>query len=829
MTDGAQRMLRFTLQKFPATGELKDECGLPFACVAQPFARSRFTSLDRPCELKAKDIARCSECYAYINRYCQLERAGWSCALCGQYNEHLTPQEAKYGRQSAMHRLPELRADLVEMECDPHEGLNDSDSDEEEEVAKSEQPAMPVYVALVDVCCGEETLELTRSALQAAVEALPPAARFGLVTYSHQLGLYEVAPGGGMSVRYVQLLEEDAAPTAMELEDALPLTALLAPVGEAKDAIVAGLDSLQAEPFDSAETGELEQLAGGRSFGGAVQAVLRYLSGAAALQQQNRKGGVAAAPEAAAANGTAASIAGSYAGARLLAFLAGPPNAGRGRVFHRQPQNRDTGQAAGPTASSIIMDPMMSDLNPYTFSMPAIPQPSRLADAEDEGPQPIVIDPEAREFYEEAAAAAASLAVCIDVFAVAEEGCGLAAIEPLAAATGGGMFLYPSPEDAALPQDIYRRLGAPLARGGLLRLRTSPDFRVARAFGHLFPDDQFENLFHIISADPNDCFAFELEYAKASGLNNMEGMSPVLQMVFQYSILLPQPQPPAADSTSQQQCVLQRRMRVLTVPIPLAATPREVFDGCDPDAVLAVLLHKLIQAAGEDGAAEGHALLQDWLSILAAQYNRHILGLSGDTAMQADVAFEAVEALQPVPRLTYGLLRSPLLVRRPDDHPDAATAARLLWAGLPPGELRRAVFPLLSSYSSPEAQAFPQHSLSEAALSTSGAPLFVLDAHTEVLVYHAAGGPQEQPFPPPQGSLLRNAINAARTGRRMTPRLRLLRGGTPADDRAFYACLIEEPDAGLAAAGAEAGRGFVLFLDGIKTAVVGLLRQLPDT
>lgn len=49
-------------------------------------------------------------------------------------------------------------------------------------------------------------------------------------------------------------------------------------------------------------------------------------------------------------------------------------------------------------------------------------------------------------------------------------------------------------------QDIYRRLGAPLARGGLLRLRTSPDFKVARAFGHLFPDDQFDNLFHVISA-----------------------------------------------------------------------------------------------------------------------------------------------------------------------------------------------------------------------------------------------------------------------------------------------------------------------------------------
>lgn len=75
-------------------------------------------------------------------------------------------------------------------------------------------------------------------------------------------------------------------------------------------------------------------------------------------------------------------------GARLLAFLTGPPNAGRGRVFHRQPRQRNL-EAAGPTASSIIMDPMMSDLNPYTFSMPAIPQPSRLADAEDEGPQPV--------------------------------------------------------------------------------------------------------------------------------------------------------------------------------------------------------------------------------------------------------------------------------------------------------------------------------------------------------------------------------------------------------------------------------------------------------
>jgi len=63
-------------------------------------------------------------------------------------------------------------------------------------------------------------------------------------------------------------------------------------------------------------------------------------------------------------------------------------------------------------------------------------------------------------------------------------------------------------------QDVYRRLSAPQALGGLLRVRTSPDFRTARAFGHLYPDDQYDNLFHVISCDPQDAFAFDFEFAK---------------------------------------------------------------------------------------------------------------------------------------------------------------------------------------------------------------------------------------------------------------------------------------------------------------------------
>ena len=47
----------------------------------------------------------------------------------------------------------------------------------------------PVYVALVDTTGGEEYMELVKSALLAALEALPSCALFGLATYTDQVCL----------------------------------------------------------------------------------------------------------------------------------------------------------------------------------------------------------------------------------------------------------------------------------------------------------------------------------------------------------------------------------------------------------------------------------------------------------------------------------------------------------------------------------------------------------------------------------------------------------------------------------------------------------------
>lgn len=67
-----------------------------------------------------------------------------------------------------------------------------------------------------------------------------------------------------------------------------------------------------------------------------------------------------------------------------------------------------------------------------------------------------VQDPQSKAFYEQAAVAAASMGIVVDVFAAARGYVGLQTLEPLVNSTGGALYLYPSAEEATLPQDLYR-------------------------------------------------------------------------------------------------------------------------------------------------------------------------------------------------------------------------------------------------------------------------------------------------------------------------------------------------------------------------------------
>lgn len=83
---------------------------------------------------------------------------------------------------------------------------------------------------------------------------------------------------------------------------------------------------------------------------------------------------------------------------------------------------------------------------------------------------------------------------------------------------------------------------------------------------------------------------------------------------------------------------------------------------------------QVISASLEEGIREGRMLLHDWLVILTAQYNE-AYKLShyenGVSSSRIDVAFSQCPQLQPLPRLVFAMLRSPLLrLHEEGVHPD---------------------------------------------------------------------------------------------------------------------------------------------------------------
>ena len=64
-------------------------------------------------------------------------------------------------------------------------------------------------------------------------------------------------------------------------------------------------------------------------------------------------------------------------------------------------------------------------------------------------------------------------------------------------------------------------------------------------------------------------------------------------------------------------------MRIVTVAMPAASTPAEVYAHADADALLAMLVHKIGQVVMQQGVEQGQGLLQDWLVLFVAAYNQH--------------------------------------------------------------------------------------------------------------------------------------------------------------------------------------------------------------
>lgn len=628
----------------------------------------------------------------------------------------------------------------------------------EEEVMQ----ARPVYVAAVDLSSSEEFLELTKSALLAALEALGPGSLFGLATFSHKMGLYDVQ-GPLPVVKNIFIPPDSDGTLPIELEDVMPLLSFLAPVDTCKDRIASALETLR--PTSSWERSSPVGdgvLLGGRGFGAAMEALLNYIG---------------------------SEYGNTFALARVFAFLSGPPDYGAGQLDTKRYGEQYASK--GEDADRALL-------------------------------------PEQTPFYKDLAAVAVQAGVCVDIFAVTNEYTDLASLKFLSIDSGGSLYLYSNTDDSTLPQDMYRMLSRPYAFGCVLRLRTSSEFKPGHSYGHFFPDPQYENVQHIICCDSYATYAYDFDFVNNTGFSRHTSELPALQIAFQYTVVVPPEELPESGliDASRPRYSLKRRLRIRTLQYGTAQNINELYDSVDPEVILSILLHKVILASLEQGVREGRMLLHDWLVILTAQYNdiyKPVDYKNGNSiTSQIDVAFSQCPQLQYLPRLIFALLRNPLLRFHEEGvHPDYRIYLQCLFSALEPSCLHRAVYPVLTSYASPDKQAYPRHSLSRAALITSGSPIFFLDAFTTLIVFYSSAADPTLPFPPPHDCLLRATINKLKQERSITPKLMFIRGGQD-DSTTFENYLIEEQD--VDGSGFTSAMGFVSFLEDISQGVMEYLK-----
>ncbi|XP_054812670.1 protein transport protein SEC23 D [Prosopis cineraria] len=742
--------LRATVLRFPIDPDAQEGSGLPWGVTVTPFAAKDENGQAPVYGSDGHLLPRCENCWAYFNTYCELEQWSWSCSLCGTLNGLSSKAITRYSRPQS---CAEMMSSFIDLELP------------EEPSEEAAMHARPVYVAAVDLTSSEEFLDLIKSALLAALEALAPGSLFGLATFSHKLGLYDVQ-GPIPVVKNVFIPPDTEGTLSIELEDVMPLLQFLAPVETCKERIASALETLRPttswERTTAAGQGLDGVLIGGRGFGVAMEALFNYLG---------------------------SEYGNTFALARVFAFLSGPPDYGAGQL--------DTRRYGEQYAS-------------------------KREDADR------ALLPEQTPFYKDLAAVAVQAGVCVDIFAVTNEYTDLASLKFLSIESGGSLLLYTSIEDSTLPQDMYRMLSRPYAFGCVLRLRTSTEFKPGHSYGHFFPDPQYENVQHIICCDSYATYAYDFEFENNVGFSRHASEVPTLQIAFQYTVVVPPEELSSSGttSTSRTKHSLKRRLRIRTLQFSVAQNMHELYDSVDPEVVLSLLVHKVILASLKEGVREGRMLLQDWLVLLTAQYNDvHKLvqyGSGSSLSSQIDVSFSQCPQLQPLPRLIFALLRNPLLRFHEEGiHPDYRIYLQCLFSALEPSSLHRAVYPVLTSYSTPDKQAYPRHSLSRAALITSGSPIFFLDAFTTLIVFYSSTADPSLPFPPPHDCLLRTTINKLKQERCITPKLIFIRGGQD-DASIFENFLIEEQD--VDGSGLTSVMGFVSFLEGITHDVLEYMK-----
>jgi len=196
------------------------------------------------------------------------------------------------------------------------------------------------------------------------------------------------------------------------------------------------------------------------------------------------------------------------------------------------------------------------------------------------------------DFYKTLAVDCSKQQLCIDVWACHSAYADLATLALLARHTGGSVQHFPAFSDVAAGERLSRALQHSLTREqgleAVMRVRASRGLRIAAFYGHFFI--RGVDLLALPNVDEDKSFAVEIAHEE----NEIGASTACLQAALLYT------------TTSG-----ERRIRVLTLELPVTSALNSIFDSADVDACVALTARLAAEATLSASPLTGAEKLQN--------------------------------------------------------------------------------------------------------------------------------------------------------------------------------------------------------------------------
>ncbi|KAJ3188766.1 COPII subunit [Gaertneriomyces sp. JEL0708] len=272
-------------------------------------------------------------------------------------------------------------------------------------------------------------------------------------------------------------------------------------------------------------------------------------------------------------------------------------------------------------------------------------------------------------FYKNLAVACSPTQVSMDLFLMGGEYVDVATLSGCAKFTGGSVYYYPSftaarSEDALkFAHEFSHFLSRPIGLEAVMRIRASKGIKMTAFHGNFFL--RSTDLLSLPSVNPDASFAVECVVQE-----NLTGGVACFQTALLHT------------SSSG-----ERRIRVITLAVPVTANMGDVISSCDQYALATLLAKKAVERALTSKLEDARDALLHKLDEIITAYKQEFLttGQSGQLVLPANLAM--------LPVLTLGMLKH-LAFRGSANVPsDLRSYVLALMYVLPPEVVLRALYP----------------------------------------------------------------------------------------------------------------------------------------